>query len=82
MAILGLKPLSGTADPVKKGAVTPEEALRYAMSVPGVTVTITGMDKIEVLQQNLLIAQSIEPMKHEEMKTLENRVRSVAADGL
>jgi predicted aldo/keto reductase-like oxidoreductase len=46
MAILGMKPFSGTADPLKKGVVTPEEALRYAMSVPHVTVTITGKGKV------------------------------------
>jgi predicted aldo/keto reductase-like oxidoreductase len=81
MAILGMKPMSGAGDPLKKGALTAEEALRYAMSVPGVAVTITGMDKPEVLRQNLRIAQNFEPMKHDEMKALENRVRSVAADG-
>jgi len=76
-----MKPLCGAGDPVKKGALTPEEALRYAMSVPGVTVTITGMDKPDVLRQNLRIAQNFAPMQREEMKALENRVRSVAADG-
>jgi len=39
MAVLGMKPLSGAGDPGKKGVLTPEEARRYAMSVPGVTVT-------------------------------------------
>jgi aryl-alcohol dehydrogenase-like predicted oxidoreductase len=81
MAVLGMKPLCGAGDPVKKGVLTPEEALRYAMSVPGVTVTITGIDKPDVLRQNLRIAQNFEPMKREEMKALENRVRGVAADG-
>jgi hypothetical protein len=81
MAVLGMKPLCGAGDPVKKGVLTPEEALRYAMSVPGVTVTITGMDKPDVLRQNLRIAQNFAPMQREEMKALENRVRSVAADG-
>jgi predicted aldo/keto reductase-like oxidoreductase len=81
MAVLGMKPICGAGDPVKKGVLAPEEALRYAMSVPGVTVTITGMEKPEVLHQNLRIAQNFEPMKDEEMKELENRVRPVAADG-
>jgi hypothetical protein len=60
---------------------TPEEALRYAMSVPGVTVTITGMEKPEILRQNLQIAQNFKPMAHEELKALENRARGVSADG-
>jgi predicted aldo/keto reductase-like oxidoreductase len=81
MAVLGMKPFSGAGDPVKKGAVTAEEALRYAMSIPGVTVTITGMEKPEVLQQNLRIAQKFTPMPPEEMTALVSRVSGVAADG-
>jgi predicted aldo/keto reductase-like oxidoreductase len=81
MAILGMKPFGGAADPLKKGVVTAEEALRYAMSVPGVTVTITGMEKPEVLRQNLRIAQNFTPMTPVEMKALANRVKQVAGDG-
>ena len=62
-----MKPFSGTADPLKKGVLTPEEALRYAMTVPGVTVTIPGMERPEVLQQNLRIAQDFKPMLPDEM---------------
>jgi len=81
MAVLGMKPFSGTADPLKKGVVTPEEALRYAMSVPGVTVTITGMDKPEIVRQNLQIAQTFKPMQDAEMEALANRVCAKAGDG-
>lgn len=81
MAVLSMKPLSGTADPVKKGVVSPEEALRYAMSVPGVTTTITGMEKPEVLEQNLRIAQNFHPMTVQEMQALADRVKDQAADG-
>ncbi len=80
IAALGMKPLSGHGDPIIKGAVTATEALRYAMSLP-VTTTITGMDKLEVLQQNLEIARHFEPMKPAEMEALRNRVRGVAGDG-
>ncbi len=81
MAVLGMKPLCGSGDPVKMGAVTAEEALRYAMSVPQVTVTITGMEKPEILQQNLKIAQNFKPMIADEMKALAARVAGPAADG-
>ena len=47
---LGMKPFSGQGEPLKKGLLTPGEALRYAMSLPVVTM-ITGMDKIDVLHQ-------------------------------
>jgi len=81
IAVLGMKPFCGAGDPVKKGAVTADEALRYAMSIPGVTVTITGMEKPEILRQNLQIAQNFIPMQPGEMKALETRVSAVASDG-
>ena len=51
------------------------------MSVPGVTVTIAGMEKPDVLRQNLQIAQNFKPMTAEEMRALENRVGKPAGDG-
>jgi predicted aldo/keto reductase-like oxidoreductase len=80
IAALGMKPLNGHGDPVKHGALTAEEALRYAMSLP-VTTTITGMEKPEVLRQNLRVAQGFQPMTPPEMQTLRDRVRTYAADG-
>lgn len=81
LAVLGMKPMNGKADPVKKQVVTPVEALRYAMSLPGVTVTISGMDSVEVLRKNLDVASSFEPMTEDEMTALRARVAPLAADG-
>ena len=39
-----MKPLNGHGDAILHGAITAEEALRYAMSLP-VCTTITGIDK-------------------------------------
>jgi hypothetical protein len=61
--------------------VTIEEALRYAMSVPGVATTVSGVDSLDVLHQNLAIARGFEPMRPEEMVALRERVRGVAGDG-
>jgi predicted aldo/keto reductase-like oxidoreductase len=80
IAALGMKPFSGHGEPIQNGAITAKEALRYAMSLP-ITVTITGMDKLDVLRQNLKVAQNFTPMPREEMRALENRVKLVAADG-
>ncbi|HEX8536145.1 MAG TPA: aldo/keto reductase [Cystobacter sp.] len=80
LAPLGMKSLSGNAEPVKKGVVTVQEALRYAMSLP-VAVTISGMDSPEILQQNLAIARGFKPMTKQEMATLRERVAPMAADG-
>jgi aryl-alcohol dehydrogenase-like predicted oxidoreductase len=80
IAALGMKPFGGKGDPIKKGLVTPEEALRYAMSLP-VATTITGMEKPEILAQNMKIAQNFKPMTPEEMKTIEDKCVAMAADG-
>lgn len=80
IAVLGMKPMSGHGDPIQQGAVAAEEALRYAMSLP-VTVTITGMERPDILRQNLRVAQNFKPMSATEMRELEERVKPVAADG-
>lgn len=81
IAVLGMKSLGGTGELVKQGAVTVEEALRYAMSVPGVATTISGMESLDVLEQNLAVARGFAPMSADEMAALRERVRPLAADG-
>src|ERR1700687_2833491 len=51
-AVLGMKSLGGAGEMVTSGAITPEEGLRYAMSLP-VATTISGIDSLYVLEQNL-----------------------------
>lgn len=50
------------------------------MSLP-VTTTITGIDSLEILHQNLQIAQNFTPMSEAEMNALRNRCKPDAADG-
>jgi len=80
IAALGMKPLNRHGDAIKHGVVTAEEALRYAMSLP-VATTITGIDSLEVLRQNLQIAQNFTPMTNSEMNALRERVKPESADG-
>lgn len=80
MAVLGMKSLGGDGQPLLHGAVTVEEALRYAMSLP-VATTITGVDSLSVLHQNLALAQTFQPMTSAEMQVLRDRCASFAADG-
>jgi predicted aldo/keto reductase-like oxidoreductase len=80
IAALGMKPICGHGDPVQKGVLTGEEALRYAMSLP-VTTTITGIDTAEALQQALKVAQGFEPLQPAAMQSLRDRCRTYAADG-
>jgi aryl-alcohol dehydrogenase-like predicted oxidoreductase len=80
MAGLGMKSLGGNGQPVTKGIVTVEEALRYAMSLP-VATTISGIDSLAVLRQNLGIARGFRPMSEVEMESLQKRCASAAGDG-
>ena len=80
MAALGMKSLGGSGEMVTSGMITPEEGLRYAMSLP-VATTISGMDSLAVLEQNLRIAQNFKPMESAEMDALRDRCRAFAADG-
>ncbi len=77
IAGLGMKPLSGAGPAIKAGVLSAEEALRYAMSLP-VATTITGMDKLDVVAQNLKIAQGFEPLEQQEMNALRQRCQQYA----
>jgi uncharacterized protein len=79
IAVLGMKSF-GAGEAVKRKAVTPAEALRYAMSLP-VTTTISGMDSMRVLRQNLKIAQGFRPMTESQMQAYRKRLAAQAADG-
>ncbi|MCU1310954.1 MAG: Aldo/keto reductase [Candidatus Angelobacter sp.] len=80
MAALGMKSLGGSGEMVRHGAITPEQGLRYAMSLP-VAVTISGMESVVVLEQNLGVARSFSPMTQAEMQALRDVSRMYAADG-
>jgi aryl-alcohol dehydrogenase-like predicted oxidoreductase len=80
MAALGMKSLGGNGQPITKGVVTVEEALRYAISL-AVATTISGIDSLAVLRQNLAIARGFKPMTAEEMETLHKRCAPAAGDG-
>ena len=80
MAIFGMKSMGGSGELIKGGGVTATEALRYAMSLP-VTTTISGINSLEVLKQNLEVATNFSAMTSAEMDQLRDRCRSLAADG-
>jgi predicted aldo/keto reductase-like oxidoreductase len=80
MAALGMKPMVGTANPVKQGIFKAEEMLRYAMTLP-VATTITGIDSLAVLRQNVRVARNVRPLTVLEMVALRARCAPLAADG-
>ena len=80
MGVIGMKSLGGSGEMVQQGAVTVREALRYAMSLPA-SVTVSGIDSLQVLRQNLDIARGFQPMTSDEMTALVRRCQPLAADG-
>jgi uncharacterized protein len=80
IAVLGMKSMGGSGEMVRHGSVTAAEALSYAMSLP-VAVTISGMESLGVLKQNLEIACGFQPMSPAAMQHLRDRCRVDAADG-
>jgi len=80
IAALGMKSLGGSGELVKHGAVTPEQGLRYAMSLP-VATTISGVDTMQVLDQNLKVAVNFRPLAEAELHGLREQCRFLASDG-
>jgi aryl-alcohol dehydrogenase-like predicted oxidoreductase len=80
IAPLGMKSLGGSGELVRSGVVTAAEALQYAMSLP-VATTISGMESMGVLQQNLEIVRGFQPLSPAAMQGLRDRCRVDAADG-
>ncbi len=80
IAAIGMKSLGGEGVPVKKRAVPVKDALRYAMSLP-VAVTVTGIDSLNVLRQNISVARGFQPMGAVEMEKMRARCAPFAIDG-
>ena len=79
MGVLGMKPMG---DPfiLDSHAVSAPECLRYAMSLP-VSVTITGIDSMEILQQALDVADHFEPLTAQERTALLAKTAGAAKNG-
>ena len=52
------------------------ELIRYAMSLPGITTTIVGLDSMAHLEENIAMASRFTPMKRDEMIAFSEKVRS------
>ncbi|MDQ3698706.1 MAG: aldo/keto reductase [Gemmatimonadota bacterium] len=80
IAAIGMKSMGGSGEPVKAKAISPQDALRYAMSLP-VATTVSGIDSMKVLRQNLRVAHGFEPLDARAMQRMREKVASDAADG-
>jgi aryl-alcohol dehydrogenase-like predicted oxidoreductase len=79
-AVLGMKSLAAGLI-LESGAASAVECLRYAMSVPGVSVTITGCDSEGVFEQALWLATTFKPMAEDEKAKLLRRTAAFAQGG-
>lgn len=75
MAVFSMKSMGGSGEAIVHGVLTPTEALSYAMSVPGVSTTISGMDSMAVLDQNLAILHDFKPLGEKQMAELREHGR-------
>jgi aryl-alcohol dehydrogenase-like predicted oxidoreductase len=79
IAPIGMKSL-GAGRAIEKKRTGVESALRYAMSLP-VCTTVSGIDSMKVLRQNLKIASGFKPMTEQQRATYERTVAHDALDG-
>jgi predicted aldo/keto reductase-like oxidoreductase len=80
IAAIGMKTFGGEGDAVKKRVVPAREALHYSMSLP-VAVTVTGIDSLKVLRQNLGVARGFRPLGPLELERMRARFAPQAVDG-
>src|SRR6185295_3644312 len=80
VAAIGMKSLGGDGRVVEQKAARVEDALRYAMSLP-VCTTVSGVDSMRVLRQNLRIARGFSPMSARERGAYERSLAGDAMDG-
>ena len=80
IAPIGMKSLGGDGRAIKKKAAAIDDALRYAMSLP-VCTTVSGIDSMKVLRQNLRIARGFQPMSAKERKAYEESLAEHGPDG-
>ena len=79
MGILGMKPM-GSGVLLRSDTATPVEFLHYAMSLP-VSVTITGCDSMQVLDQALTLARNFRPLPHDAITALLAKTANAAVAG-
>ena len=80
IAAIGMKSLGGSGRAVTKRVSSVRDALRYAMSLP-VCTTVSGIDSMAVLDQNLRVARGLKPMDAAQRAAYERRLEPMAQDG-
>jgi aryl-alcohol dehydrogenase-like predicted oxidoreductase len=79
IGVLGMKPISNGII-LRSRTVSAAECLRYALSLP-VSVVITGIDSLSILEQALEVARTFRPLSADERGALLARTAAAAAHG-
>lgn len=79
IGVLGMKSMANGIL-LKSKTVTPIECLHYALSLP-TSVVITGIDKLEILEQAFAAADSFRPLNDASRDALLKKTRAAAAKG-
>lgn len=80
IAPLGMKSLGGNGSIVTQAGITPQDAIRYVLSLP-ICSLVSGIDSEKVLDQNLQIVRNFQPLTSAEVQQVEARTLSMAGDG-
>ena len=80
IAIIAMKSFADGQIFKSGSGVTPEEALRYTMSLPIATV-VSGMESLEILNQNLEITRNFTPLTDAEREAILARTAPIATGG-
>ena len=79
IAVLGMKPMASGVI-VKNKIATPKECLTYALTLP-TSAVITGIDSMDVLEQDLEIMKEFKPLDSGQVRELLNRTLAFARTG-
>jgi aryl-alcohol dehydrogenase-like predicted oxidoreductase len=79
IGVLGMKAF-GDSFILRSNTVKPIECLHYSLNLP-VSVQITGIDSMQILDQAFEAARTFRPMSQQEIAALRERTRQAAAAG-
>ncbi len=79
IGVLGMKSIGGPFILDSK-TVTAEECLNYALSLP-TSVVITGIEKMEILEQALEVAKNFKPLTESQMTAMLAKTKDAAMTG-
>ena len=80
IAVLGMKSVGGRGQLITEAGFTPRECLRFSLS-QSIACLVSGMDSIEVVDQNVAVARDFVPLSEDEQEALVEKGRAVAGDG-